>query len=225
MATDGWLAAVSTAPGSELRDMCMACVRSSGVDGAALAVLAGDGTPETLHATDALAARIEDLQFTTGEGPSVEATRSGAPVFVPHLNGSASARWPALGSELRTAGVGAIFALPIRVGAVSLGCLDLYRRSPGAMSPGQAVTAVRAVDRVAELILALTEDGLERVTPTTTYRMVVHQAAGMAMMQLNVSVDEAMVVLRATAYAEGQSINSLAADIVSRRRRITKERR
>ena len=35
-----------------------------------------------------------------------------------------------------------------------------------------------------------------------TYRMVVHQAAGMAMMQLDTTIEEALLRLRATAYAE-----------------------
>ena len=59
--------------------------------------------------------------------------------------------------------------------------------------------------------------------PLTTYRMVVHQAAGMAMVQLGTSLPEALVRLRATAFAEGISINDLATDLVSRRRRLARE--
>lgn len=223
MATDGWLGGAPSAPARELRGVCLACVDDAGVDGAGLAVFAEDGTPETVHATDRLAARIEDLQFTTGEGPCFEAARTGVPVLVPDAVADAARRWPAFGSELVTAGVGAVFAFPIRLGTLSLGCLDLHRRRPGPMSREQLAVSVRAVDQAAELMLALTDIGLGAVAPRTTYRMVIHQAAGMVMMQLDVSVEEALVRLRATAYAEGKSINAVAGEVVSRRRRMVQE--
>lgn len=224
MATDGWLGVQDSPPVEELRRVCRSCVEQAGVDGAGLAVFAADGTPETVHATDALAARVEDLQFTTGEGPCIEAAHSGAPVLIPDTGATgAVTRWPAFGRELVGAGVGAIFAFPIRVGTLSLGCLDLHRRSPGPMSPAHVAIALRAQDQAAELMLTLTKNGLAGVAPSTTYRMVVHQAAGMVMMQLNVSVAEALVRLRAAAYAEGRSINAVAADVVSRRRRMVEE--
>lgn len=53
-----------TAPGFEieadLSEMCLDCVEKAGVDGVGLAVFAHDGTPGTVHATNELAARIED---------------------------------------------------------------------------------------------------------------------------------------------------------------------
>jgi AmiR/NasT family two-component response regulator len=55
------------------------------------------------------------------------------------------------------------------------------------------------------------------------HRAVVHQAAGMVMIQLDVTIDEALLVLRSTAYAEGIPINELATEVVDGRRRITKE--
>ena len=79
------------------------------------------------------------------------------------------------------------------------------------------------IDRAGELLLSAAGEHLEQLLPATTYRMVVHQAVGMAMVQLGVDVEDAMLRLRATAYAEGQSITELAADIVARRRRLTQE--
>jgi hypothetical protein len=45
----------------------------------------------------------------------------------------------------------------------------------------------------------------------------------MAMIQLDTTIDEALLRLRALAYSGGIPINDLAADIVSRRRRLSKE--
>ena len=55
------------------------------------------------------------------------------------------------------------------------------------------------------------------------HRAVVHQAAGMVMIQLDASIEEALLVLRSTAYAEGIPISALATAVVDGRRRITKE--
>ena len=44
----------------------------------------------------------------------------------------------------------------------------------------------------------------------------------MTMIQLDVSIDEATALLRATAYAEGLTLADLAREVVARRRRIRK---
>ncbi len=225
MARDGWLGTAESGTsevGRQLQQLCVACVEDTAVDGAGLAVFAEDGTPETVFATNTLAQRIEDLQFTTGEGPCVDAARSGAPVLTPSLELVSEPRWPALAKELAEAGVGAIFAFPLRIGAVSLGTMDLHRRTPGELSDEQLGMALNTVDRAASVLLAVTAQTLDG-PPETTYRMVVHQAAGMAMMQLDTTIEEALLRMRAIAYAEALPINELAADLVSRRRRLSKE--
>lgn len=225
MARDGWLGTAESGTsevGRHLQQLCVACVEDTAVDGAGLAVFAVDGTPETVFATNTLAERIEDLQFTTGEGPCVDAARSGAPVLTPSLELVSEPRWPALAKELAKAGVGAIFAFPLRIGALSLGTMDLHRRAPGELSDEQLAMALRTVDRAAGVLLAVTAQTLDG-PPETTYRMVVHQAAGMAMIQLDTTIEEALLRMRAIAYAEALPINELAADLVSRRRHLSKE--
>src|SRR4051812_12310277 len=203
MARVGWLGRTElgmSEVGRQLQQLCLACVQDTDVDGAGLAVFAGDGTPETVYATDALSARIEDLQFTTGEGPCVDAARSGAAVLIPSTK-RARPRWPGLGRELAEAGVAAVFAFPVRIGATSLGTLDLHRRTPGPLSDEQLASAVSTVERAAALLLAVTARTVDGAPPEITYRMVVHQAAGMAMVQLDTTLEEALLRLRAVAYA------------------------
>ena len=43
------------------------------------------------------------------------------------------------------------------------------------------------------------------------------------MIQLDATIEEALVVLRSTAYSEGTPINLLAIEVVGGRRRLTKE--
>ena len=54
-------------------------------------------------------------------------------------------------------------------------------------------------------------------------RTAVYQAQGMVMVDLGVSLAEALARLRATAFAEAVSLDELAADIVSGQRRLHRD--
>jgi AmiR/NasT family two-component response regulator len=55
--------------------------------------------------------------------------------------------------------------------------------------------------------------------------MTVHRAAGMVMVQIDATIEEALLRLRATAYLEGKKINQVANDVVAGRRRFAEEKR
>ena len=175
-----------------------------------------------VHATDPVARSVAELQFTLGEGPSVDAAASGAPVLVGDLadrgNGK-DARWPGLLDEILGLDVRAFFAFPIRVGEVSLGTLDLYRRRPGVFSSDQVDVAWSAVDAIGSDLL----QSDPRTDGDGSYPLSVHRAAGMVMIQLGTSIDDALVRLRATAYLDAIPITQLALDVLEGRRRFAKE--
>jgi hypothetical protein len=52
---------------------------------------------------------------------------------------------------------------------------------------------------------------------------VVHQAAGMVKVQLDVPIADALARLRATAYVEGLGIDDLAKQVVGRKRRFVRD--
>jgi hypothetical protein len=134
----------------------------------------------------------------------------------------ATRRWPAFAKEAQASGVRAVFAFPVQVGAIALGTLDLYRSEPGTLVADELGAVLRTVDRIASVLLDVSAAGGDGVTEPT-YRMVVHQAAGMVMAQTDTSIASALAQLRATAFSEGISINDLAADVVAGRRRFSKE--
>jgi hypothetical protein len=216
----------SSTPQQPIADLFRSCLRDTGMDGGGLSVLTSTGG-EAVYASDAVAAEVERLQFTLGEGPCIDATSSGTPVLVDELDhglAGVTDRWPVFVQEAARAGVRAIFAFPIQVGAVSLGAMDLYRRTPGSMTRPQLSSALSSVDAVGWAVLDTSAvQGVDGNAGSTS--MIVHQAAGMAMVQLGCSIDDALVRLRATAFGEGVPITRLAADIVHGRRRLTKEER
>jgi hypothetical protein len=212
-------------PVERIEMLCRGFLEPAGVDGCGVSVMSTGGNQVTLFVSDDLSARIEELQLTLGEGPCVDAASAGTPVLVEDITDPAEGldtRWPMFRTQLTEAGVRALFAFPIRIGAILLGTIDLHRRSAGPLAPPQLRHTLRSVDTLGEALLdgkTWTADNGDAVQ----HSMVVHQAAGMVMVQLDTRIDVAMVRLRATAFAEGRPIDALAAEVVSGRRRFSEE--
>lgn len=211
-------------PEGLVRELLTACVEAGDVDGAGLSLRARTGPSEPVLGTDAVADALERLQFTLGEGPCIDATSSGSPVLVPDLDeaGALTARWPMFVREARHHDVRAVFAFPLRIGAIALGVADLYRRAPGPLSRARLARVLTVMD---SMTLALLDVGSVRgfSVGAEPLGMSVHRAAGMVMAQLDSSIDEALARMRATAFAEGVPIDELADDVVNGRRRFQKE--
>jgi hypothetical protein len=208
--------------GSRVGTLCLACVRGTGVDGGGVSVLSSNGTSVFMHATDATSQVIEDLQFRLGEGPCIDAASTGQPVMVPDLaahQDELAERWPAFLAEVGETDARALFAFPIHVAGIGLGIVDLYRRTPGGLDPEQLTAGLTGAEAIGNSLL--TQDNDEG--DNTSYPLTVHRAAGMVMVQLDGTIEEAMVRLRATAYLEGMLVTALALDVLEGRRRFTKE--
>ena len=105
-----------------------------GMTGAGIGVVTESGNRGSVCTTDDVSARIEELQFTLGEGPCVDAVLSGMPVLIADLSEQSdfdAERWPAFLEGARSAGVRGVFAFPLRIGAITVGALDLYCDQPG----------------------------------------------------------------------------------------------
>lgn len=197
--------------------LCDTAAELTGTDGAAVAVLTPTpGIRELVHATDALAHQIDEVQYTVGEGPCLDAYRRYEDILCPHLADPVFAvRWPGFVSEVAALRVAAVFALPIPGTSRPLGVLQLYRRTGGDLAPGQHRAAQVCASALSTALLSNWRDTETAADPLT--RSQVHVAAGMVAVQLSVSSSEGLDRLRAYSYARGQSILAVAADVVARR--------
>jgi hypothetical protein len=215
---------MTRAPADELEWLCRAAVAVTGVSSCGVTMITDGGQSVTAHASAPQAQVVEDLQHTLGEGPGVDASRSGAAVLVPDLSDTRDpslAHWPTFAAEAVENGVRAAFAFPLLLGTARIGAMSLYREDPGSLTSQQVSQGRATADSVA-LTLAEKGDGLPR-TDRRGDPMRVHQAAGMAMVQLGVPIDQALLRMRAIAYAEGTTVDQLADAIVNRRRRLAQE--
>ena len=210
------------APGTigRLERLCSALSRALPAKGVGLSLLAADNYGgATVAASDSASRMIEELQFSLGEGPCIDAYASRSPVLEPDLGGHGIRRWPGYGPAAQDHGVKAVFAFPLQVGAARAGALDVYRDVPGALTPDGLAQAFT----FAEVAMGLLVDGQDGIAVSDSsadlddvlaYRLEVYQAQGMVMVDLGVGIDEAMARLRGYAYAEGRALSTVAKDIV-----------
>jgi ANTAR domain len=208
--------------------VCAAAVPGLGVDGAGVTVMASPTMRETVHATDAVATSLEELQLTFGQGPGLDAFMHGGPVLVADLRAAEYlARWPMFTPAALATGAQAVFALPLQTGAIRLGVLDLYRASPGGLHRDELADALAFADAAGTMLLAdaagsppeTAELAWQRDDPTA-HQAQVHQATGMIIAQLGVTAAAAFARLRAYAYAHDRRLGDVARDVVARRLRF-----
>jgi hypothetical protein len=212
-----------------LRRLCSAAVRSLPAWGAGVSLMSEDGVRGVAAAAEVKSERVDELQFTLGEGPCIDALRSRRPVLEPDMALGGSARWPAYGPAACQEGVGAAFAFPLQVGAARLGVLDVYRCEPGTLSPPELSLALTFADVATTMLL----DGQEQAPPGAAaegldeafeYRFELYQAQGMVMVQLAVSLVEALVLLRAYAFSHDRDLADVARDVVTGGLRLDENR-
>jgi len=205
---------------SRLPDLLVrACARALPVTGVGMVLMTDAGPAGIVAASDGPAATMEELQYTLGEGPCVESSRTGRPVLQPDLEVSGPPRWPGFSAGALEAGIRAIFAFPLRVGAIRLGVLDLYRDVPGVLNDDQLAEALSFADAATSILLHLQSQDLDRSDTSLVHviedRAEVHQATGMIAVQADVTLGQALVLLRADAFAAERPIISLAHDVLT----------
>ena len=90
------------------------------MSGAGVMLMSGDMPTGSLCATNEVSHLIEELQYTLGEGPCVDAYQTGRAVPEPDLADPVTGRWFAFTRPALAAGVRAVFGFALRVGAVRL---------------------------------------------------------------------------------------------------------
>jgi GAF domain-containing protein len=220
----GALTADGVEPWSAER-LCTVCPDIVGVDGAGVMLMSGDVPRGSLCTTDAVSHRIEDLQYTLGEGPCIDAYRQDRVVAEPDLAEPTTRRWLAFTPPALEAGVRAIFGFPLRVGTVRLGALNLYRDRPSPLTADEHANALVMADITARWVLeaqagAPADTVAAELEISADFHFAVHNAAGMISVQLGVSVTEALIRLRAHAFSDDRLLADVAQDIIARRLRL-----
>lgn len=214
---------------ASVKRVCEVSAKVTGASGSGIMFMAGDIARGSLYATDAVSATIEDLQFSLGEGPCVDAYNQQRPVSEPDLIDSSVGRWPAFTGRAIDAGARSVFSFPLQVDMVRLGALDLYRTTPGPLTQDQHADALAMANIATRAVLALQAEAPPGQLATTLeagadLQPQVHQATGMVAAQLGVTVGQALMCLRANAFGTDHPLEQVATDVIARTLRFDSPR-
>lgn len=210
--------------------LCEACVDLLEVDAAAMSLVFNGVNTGTVGVSGAQARIYDELQFTLGEGPCLDTVSLRAPVLVVDLADPEDVRWPAYGPAMLAHDIRAVYAMPVLLAGEFLGALDLFCTRPGLLA-GPSLTGALVAAELAQMpLLDLLDVDLQAAVEdpdsiawaelNMITRDEVSQATGMLVAQLDLHPAEALIRLRAHAYATGLSATEVARDILDRRLRL-----
>jgi GAF domain/ANTAR domain len=213
--------------------LCRACVDLLQVDGAAISLMYEGASRGTFGSSGELSRRLDEFQFTFGEGPCLEAVSTDRPVMVADLAMPGEGRWPAFTGAVLEAGVRAVFAWPVTIAAVPVGAIDFFCHQPGPLDQARIGAARRAAELAALPLLDLMgaaraqakreKRGSVRPELASLARVEVYQATGMLVAQLDIGPAEALVRLRGYAFSHGMTASEVAWAVVNRELSFSKE--
>ncbi len=207
------------------RSLCLACVDVLGVSGAGLVLTSGGRSLDFIGVSDGVSEAVEQMEYTLGEGPCVSAYRTKQPVFDPDLADEGTDRWPEFRREALAAGVHAAFGFPLLIERICIGALNLYHDHAGELSDDQIADALVAASFASRSVLAWQADAPPgtlawQLEAAPRNRVEVHQATGRISVQVGVSLDDSLALLRAYAFSHDRTIGDVAADVAAGRLRL-----
>lgn len=203
--------------------LCATAVEVLEVDGAGISIHVASGMPYSLAAAGTDMELIHELERTTGEGPCIDAFRSGEPTAEPDLE--AGDAWPAFRSEALRTSARSVFGFPVRAADGCVGALNLYSTKTGPLADRQHDDALLIADLGSFAVLTSLAAGpwetdLGSIDDAFRGGDHVHLATGMVSVQSGIPIVDALARLRARAFADERSVADVAQDVVERRLRF-----
>jgi GAF domain-containing protein len=198
-----------------------------GAEGAGLTLLEADRA-DTIVKSAPFVTEIDDLQYGLGEGPCISAAETGRTMRSGSLGDDV--RWPRFGPKADRAGVHSVLSLPLIVGDVVVGAMNVYAHAPDSFNDRSeelgelfAVPAAIAVQNAQ--ILAQTRRLAVTLQAALNSQAVIDQAIGIIRSRSGISADEALARLGQHSQQEHVKIRAVAARIVQEAVRRARERR
>jgi hypothetical protein len=190
----------------------------AGVTAVTVTVGPPNDSSAVVAASDPAHQRFAESEFGAGEGPAQDVWTHGRPVLVPDLGSSQDGAWPGYAMIASAAGVRAVFAFPLQMGAVRFGVLTLFRDHPGELSRPELrmclSMAVLATERLINDSTLPDGDLDPSLQEPLDFRNVVYQAQGIVAVALGISLIDALARMRGHAFRSGRELVEIADDIV-----------
>jgi transcriptional regulator with GAF, ATPase, and Fis domain len=172
------------------------------------------GELRVVAASSEAARLLELFQIQNDQGPCLDCFRAGQPIDAEDL-AAAAQRWPRFAPAAQQAGFAAVQALPMRLREQVIGALNLFRASPGALSPadirvGQALADVATISLLHERSMRHSDTLNEQLQTALNSRVIIEQAKGKLAERRGLDMDQAFGLLRDFARNRNLRLSELA---------------
>lgn len=165
-----------------------------------------------------MALTADELQYSEGYGPCMDAGRGGVVLRVDDM--LTEQRWPKYVERVRESGVRSSLSVPLPYQGTSIGALNMYSSKPGAFVSPESLDAGRDVAE-AIAVAVVNADAHHRVSEQARNmqlamesRAVIEQAKGVLMAQRRVDADAAFEILRDASQRYNRKLRDIALGIV-----------
>nr|WP_285748927.1 GAF and ANTAR domain-containing protein [Lentzea sp. NBRC 105346] len=198
--------------------LCGHSVDLLGVTAAGVLLVDHRGTLNMVAASTEQARVLELFQLQNDEGPCLECYHTGEVVTCADI-AAAAERWPLFAPAAAEAGFAAVHAVPMRLRETVIGALNLFGARPGSLNAdviglGQALANIATIGILHQRTIRHDEVVIEQLQATLNSRILIEQAKGVLAERLQVTVDQAFVLLRRYARQASQRLADVAADVV-----------
>ena len=157
-----------------------------------------DGRPVTAVYAGPIPKALHDEQYVRGDGPCLEAMRTGQVIVVRDL--AAEKRWNGFPAAAAAGGVHGVYAHPLTVGGEVAGALNLYAHGAGLFPPPVQQVAMQFAEPATLLLNGVMQrlsqaEVISQLHDAMESRAIVGQATGIIMAQRRCGPDEALNVL------------------------------
>lgn len=179
-----------------------------------------DGHLLTVASSDERAPLIDEEQYLVGDGPCLEALRTGEVVEVKDQR--TDNRWEAYAVRAREHGVFSTLSLPLIVDGRSIGAMNLYSEEQADAFEGAVREKAETFARRASVALTLTmryheqAEGSRQLERALSSRSTIDQAIGILMAQQHCDASVAFDLLRQHSQNSNRKLRDIAEELVSR---------
>ena len=192
------------------------------LDAAAVGLLLVDeeGVLEVVASTSERSRLLEILQLREGLGPCVECYATGAVVSVPDIR-TMRPDWHLFKEGALEQGFTSVHSVPLRLRGSTLGALNLFRETAGALNledaaAAQALADVATIGIVHERALRQSEVTREQLQRALDSRVIIEQAKGVIAQSREIDMNGAFSLLRGYARSKALPLSQVAAMVVER---------
>jgi transcriptional regulator with GAF, ATPase, and Fis domain len=201
-----------------LQQVTEACVDLFGVTGSGIMLADQQNVPRYVAASEGPGRMLEVVESDTGQGPCTEAFVNNT--LVASADVTAEGRWPDLASALRPHAVRAVLGLPVRLGGVTVGTLDVFYDRPHMWQDDECQALARYRDVVESTLAAAVVahnagELASQLQYALDYRVIIERGVGYLMARDQVDSMTAFNKLRRAARDTQSKIGDVAQRLVS----------